>query len=544
MIKKLLLLLILFTPFVIYSQTDQTGNYSGYKITDHNIQSIMYSSPIEYKTGIQINPVTGFQDFFPSATTIRWNYTDPGAIGGNCNVSNNGQKSIVAWDLNNKRSCLYDNTSSTPLLTYPVPSSTGTVYNAISSAGSYITVSAYRNISVYSSTSITPLMSFDLTTLPDTGTAGPIDITSSGDYIIATASRNDSSTVLCFNRNSNVPVWKAKIGNSIYGVNISGNDSLVIVSTYNRYAIYNIYTGQTRFYGVNTNGSQAKFGISGNGGIIATCDLRGYMYVYEWSGTTYTLKWSMQEPPGTYYNWITAVDVSYDGNYIANGSLVFVSSSSYDGKIRLFKTSTGSTPLMIYPGCGDEINAVAFSKNARILTAAGWGDLAHQKFDYYVFKIMPEFSYYNLVYGLQTNGSLFSCSVSEDGTTGIAAGKAVHARQMGSGGLLYNFNIDTAEGPTSIINENELTSAYELYQNFPNPFNPTTNIKFRINQPAGVKIIIYDNKGRELQTIVNAYYIAGTYSVSYDASGLPSGIYYYKIEAGKFTDTKKMILLK
>ncbi|MCI0473022.1 MAG: hypothetical protein L0Y76_05495, partial [Ignavibacteria bacterium] len=384
----------------------------------------------------------------------------------------------------------YDNTGPTPLLTYPVPSSTGTVCNAISSNGGYITVSAYRTINVYNSTSITPLMSFDLTTLPDTGTAGPVDITSNGDYIIATASRNDSSSVLCFHRSSNVQVWKAKIGSSVYGVNISGNDSLVIVSTYNRYAVYNVYTGQTRYYGVNANGSQAIFGISGNGSIIATCDLRGYMYVYEWNGSTYTLKWSMQEPPGTYYNWITAVDVSYDGSYIASGSLVFLSSSSYDGKVRLFKTSVGSTPVMIYPGCGDEINSVAFSKNARILTAAGWGDLSHQKYDYYVFKIMPEYNYYNLIYGLQTNGSFFCCSVSDDGTTGMAAGKAVHARQMGSGGLLYNINIDTSEGPTSIIGGNEYASEYELYQNFPNPFNPVTTIKFRINQPANVKIII------------------------------------------------------
>ena len=544
MIKKLLFLLILFIPFIIYSQTIPTGNYSGYKITEHNIQSIMYSNPAEVNEGVNINPVTGFQDFFPSATTVRWNYTDPASIGGNCFVSGNGQKSIVAWDLNSKRSCLYDNTGPTPLLTYPVPGSTGTVYNAISSTGGYIAVSAYRTISVYNSTSITPLMSFDLTTLPDTGTAGPVDITSSGDYIIATASRNDSSTVLCFNRTSNVQVWKAKIGSSVYGVNISGNDSLVIVSTYNRYAVYNVYTGAVRQYSVNTNGSQAKFGISGNGSIIATCDLRGYMYVYEWNGTVYTLKWQMQEPPGTYYNWITAVDVSYDGSYIASGSLIFLSGSSYDGKVRLFKTSVGSTPVMIYPGCGDEINSVAFSKNARILTAAGWGDLSHQKYDYYVFKIMPEYNYYNLIFGLQTNGSLFCCSVSDDGTTGIAAGKAVHARQMGSGGLLYNINIDTTEGPTSITGENEYTSEYELYQNFPNPFNPVTTIKFRINQPASVKIIIYDNKGRELQTLVNSNYVAGTHSASFDASGLPSGIYYYKIEAGKFTDTKKMILLK
>ena len=93
--------------------------------------------------------------------------------------------------------------------------------------------------------------------------------------------------------------------------------------------------------------------------------------------------------------------------------------------------------------------------------------------------------------------------------------------------------------------ENELPiKSFELFQNYPNPFNPSTNIKYDIPERNFVTIKVYDALGNELSTLVNEEKINGSYVVEFNGSGLASGIYYYRITAGDFSETKKMIYLK
>ena len=90
-----------------------------------------------------------------------------------------------------------------------------------------------------------------------------------------------------------------------------------------------------------------------------------------------------------------------------------------------------------------------------------------------------------------------AASTSDDGTTVIGTGKAVHARQNGSGGMLYNLLIDTAENITGINNNhNNIPSAYSLSQNYPNPFNPSTEISYGLPKDGNVKITVYDVLGK------------------------------------------------
>ena len=89
-----------------------------------------------------------------------------------------------------------------------------------------------------------------------------------------------------------------------------------------------------------------------------------------------------------------------------------------------------------------------------------------------------------------------------------------------------------------------LPEDYNLFQNYPNPFNPSTTIRYSIIKADVVRIKIYDILGREVKTLVNELEQAGTYEVQFDASGLASGIYLYRIESGSFVQSKKMILLK
>ena len=85
---------------------------------------------------------------------------------------------------------------------------------------------------------------------------------------------------------------------------------------------------------------------------------------------------------------------------------------------------------------------------------------------------------------------------------------------------------------------------FELSQNYPNPFNPTTNISFGLPVDSKVTIKIYDISGREIRTLLNDTKAAGYYSVMFDASGLSSGVYFYKIEANNFSELKRMLLIK
>jgi photosystem II stability/assembly factor-like uncharacterized protein len=92
--------------------------------------------------------------------------------------------------------------------------------------------------------------------------------------------------------------------------------------------------------------------------------------------------------------------------------------------------------------------------------------------------------------------------------------------------------------------ENNLQQNYKLSQNFPNPFNPTSVISYSLPTASNVKLIVFNTLGQEVKTLVSEYKNAGNYSINFNASSLPSGIYFYKLEAGQFTQAKKMILIK
>ena len=98
--------------------------------------------------------------------------------------------------------------------------------------------------------------------------------------------------------------------------------------------------------------------------------------------------------------------------------------------------------------------------------------------------------------------------------------------------------------PTGISNTNGIATSYSLSQNFPNPFNPTTSINFSLPKDGLVKLVVYDVLGKEAATLVNAEKTAGNYEVTFDASKLTSGVYFYKLTSGDFTNVKKMLLVK
>ena len=97
---------------------------------------------------------------------------------------------------------------------------------------------------------------------------------------------------------------------------------------------------------------------------------------------------------------------------------------------------------------------------------------------------------------------------------------------------------------TTIIKEHELPYNYLLYQNYPNPFNPTTAIKYQIPELSFVTIKVYDVLGGEVATVISEEKPLGNYEVEFNAATLPSGVYFYRLQAGSFVEAKKMVLLK
>ena len=98
---------------------------------------------------------------------------------------------------------------------------------------------------------------------------------------------------------------------------------------------------------------------------------------------------------------------------------------------------------------------------------------------------------------------------------------------------------------TSIQDEHlKEPASFILYNNYPNPFNPSTTIKFSLDEETRVKLIIYDVIGRVIETLLNGYVSLGIHSVNFDGTKLPSGIYLCVLNSGSKTITNKMILLK
>jgi hypothetical protein len=112
-------------------------------------------------------------------------------------------------------------------------------------------------------------------------------------------------------------------------------------------------------------------------------------------------------------------------------------------------------------------------------------------------------------------------------------------------GVVYG---DTAFVVGVNIISTEVPESFSLYQNYPNPFNPSTKIKFDIpvgnGRDRSVMLKIYDALGREIAVLVNEQLRSGTYEAEWNASDYASGIYYYKLTAGEFSETKKMVLIK
>jgi hypothetical protein len=120
----------------------------------------------------------------------------------------------------------------------------------------------------------------------------------------------------------------------------------------------------------------------------------------------------------------------------------------------------------------------------------------------------------------------------------------MYNRALSGAEIAASWNSELPIYPTGIIQTGLVPSGYNLSQNYPNPFNPQTTISFSVPNSGFVNLVIIDNLGKIVSSPVNGNLNAGDYKMEFDGSGLSSGAYYYRLSAGDYIQTRKMILSK
>jgi len=193
-----------------------------------------------------------------------------------------------------------------------------------------------------------------------------------------------------------------------------------------------------------------------------------------------------------------------------------------DLRIYLRKGNTGSLIVNFVGGSGDNFINTVLDDSALIPLSSGTAPFTG------TYRPSSPLTPFN---GISTDG-YWKIAVTDTGNSGDTG--SLHAWCVR---LTYTC-------PTGGIQTVEIPNSYMLYQNYPNPFNPVTKIKYGLPNNGYVKLTVYDELGKEVAVLVDGYRQANTYEAVFDATNLPSGVYYYKLEAEGFSDTKKMVIIK
>jgi hypothetical protein len=227
------------------------------------------------------------------------------------------------------------------------------------------------------------------------------------------------------------------------------------------------------------------------------------------------------------YNGSTwsAVNSGLTNTYIsalaANGGLIFAGTSG-GGVFRTTNNGTSWTAVSSPSGM-NYVNAFAFSGTNLFVAAPGDGGI--------FFTTNSGASWTAANTGLMTS-SVATLSV---WTSTLYAGL--------SGGAVWRRPI--AEMITSVeTSSGGIPTVFELSQNYPNPFNPSTTIKFELPKSSDVRLSVFDMLGREVSALVKERRDAGVHEVKFDGSNLASGVYFYRIQAGDFVQTRKLLLVR
>ncbi|MBC8205425.1 T9SS type A sorting domain-containing protein [bacterium] len=382
---------------------------------------------------------------------VLWYSEDPAAIAHDVEVDGGGQYSYIGWYLNNERLDKHlTQGAGTPLWSYPIvptfymPVAASDDGNVVTSTGATIPLSVWLNCA-----GPTPSWQYTYTG----GFNGKFcDVSDDGQYVVTVSEETGGSTnarLLVFDSASANPLWTAEFDRNtqLLGVDISEDNQWILIGTYNTHYVYQVST--MSLLTTIGNYGQTMPAYSGNGEYLATGDFNGQLKLFQRQGSSYVLQWS--NPMG---GWVTAVAVSSDGSTVMGGNFLY--SPAYAGKARGFDII--GNQLWNYEQYGDYVDNVRLCDDGSIGIATSWGSLNTTFGDVFTaFNMASGDVIFRLLDDIDEPGSLFGCSISDDGLYAIAGGKSVHARTFGNGGQVYcimlgspgPFNVDITLTPVS-----------------------------------------------------------------------------------------------
>ena len=379
-------------------------------------------------------------------SNVKWVSNDAAAIANDVAINSNGGNPFVGWNLNAERVSFHNDASNIPLWEYNSDPQVFRNFVALSANANIVANGSYHNIYLFDKNTGNVTFNYPI---PNGRIAGPIAVSRDGTLLVCATSsplQGGMHRAYAFIPPSTTPLWTFDFSDNqstgIYGVNISIDKSTVIVNGKFYAWVLNANNGTLRTE-MEINNTESRIAMSANASVIAVAELSGFIRALSWnvSQNRYNLIWQYRVPPGAFTNWASAVDVSADGLTIMAGTLIFLSAGN-DGSIYMFDTFGDGTPNWVVQNVGDLVAQVALSDDGSIAAVATWGDIGNTKPDIYIFERNSN----TPVFTVETPGSMFSIAISSDGKSVVAGGKAVHARQFGNGGNVYNIGVDLGGG--------------------------------------------------------------------------------------------------
>jgi len=380
-----------------------------------------------------------------------------------------------------------------------------------------------------------------------------------------------ASRVACFDPTTNT--WKALGISSQNGVGGTSNPRVNAIAIDNRGHIYvgglftqagNVIANRVARFDPSTNtwsslGTGVQNGVNNTVNAIAI-DSSGHVYVggyFTQAGSVIANRVARFNPitndwstlgTGTQNgvnNYVGTIEIDATGNIYVGGGFSQAGGvgANYIARFDPVTNTWSTIGTGVQNGVNNGVNTVAMDGAGRIYVGGAFTKAGGVNTNY-VALFDPTTNTWNSLgtgsqNGVSGSGSIYVYDLAIDNAGRVYVGGLFTQ----AGGMSANNVARWTPSATNVEQIGyEVPSNYLLSQNYPNPFNPSTTISFAIPNSEFVTLKVYDVLGREVATLVNENLNAGSYSYNFDASNLTSGVYFYKLQAGRYSETKKMIL--